>query len=131
MQRGKIINNVSTTTAIDLKAELAQQVEQFEKVRSSTGKQVAASRPEKKVTVWSRQNKGVNDRNKRDAAQQLQAVESDTLARSREQLEKKAKIYEAMRSGKYRVEDEDDEEKMPLIDFDRKYMQEVISNPDL
>jgi hypothetical protein len=127
MQKSKIINNVSATTAIDLKAELAQQVEQFEKVRSSSGKQVATSRPEKKATVWSRQNKGVNDRNKQDAAQQLQAVESDTLARSREQLERKAKIYEDMRSGKYRIEDDDDEEKMPLIDFDRKYMQEVIS----
>lgn len=128
MQKGKIINNVSTTTAIDLKAELAQQVEQFERVRSSSGKQVTASRPEKKVTVWSRQNKGLHDRNKRDALQQIEAVESDTLARSREQLEKKAKIYEAMRSGKYKIEDEDDEEKMPLIDFDRKYIQEVMNH---
>lgn len=52
-------------------------------------------------------------------------MQSDVLARSREQLEKKAKIYEAMRSGQYKEEYDDDDEKAPLIDFDRKYFQEV------
>jgi asparagine synthetase B (glutamine-hydrolysing) len=126
MEKGKVINNVSATTAIDLKAELAKQIEQFEKVRSSTGKQAAARKPDKKPTVWSKQNKGVDSRNERDQRQQLEAVEGHTLTKSREQLEKKAKIYEALRSGKYRDDAYDqDEDKSPLIDFDRKYVQEV------
>lgn len=125
-QKGKIINNVSATTAIDLKAELAQQLEHFEKVRSSSGKQITARKPDKKPTVWSRQNKGVDARNQKDAIQRLDVVEHNVLAKSREQLEKKARIYEALRSGKYKNDDYNDEEKGPLIDFDRKYMQEVI-----
>lgn len=120
-QPGKIINNVSATTAIDLKAVLAQQIDHFEKVRSSKGKQATARKPDKKPTVWAKQNKGVDARNAKDAKQQLEAVEGGTLARSREQLEKKAKIYELMRTGKYK--NDNDEES--LIDFDRKYMQEV------
>ncbi|GAA5811801.1 hypothetical protein MFLAVUS_005246 [Mucor flavus] len=123
-QKGKIINNVSATTAIDLKAELAQQLEQFEKVRSSSGKQITARKPDKKPTVWSRQNKGVDARNQKDAIQRLDVVEHNVLAKSREQLEKKARIYEDLRSGKYKNDDYNDEEKGPLIDFDRKYMQE-------
>lgn len=122
-QPGKIINNVSATTAIDLKAELAQQIEHFEKIRSSAGKQVTARKPDKKPTVWARQNKGVEARNQKDAKQHLEAVEGGTLTKSREQLEKKAKIYELMRTGKYK--NDNDEES--LIDFDRKYMQEVPS----
>ncbi|KAI8636022.1 hypothetical protein BD408DRAFT_426827 [Parasitella parasitica] len=118
-----IINNVSATTAIDLKAELVQHVEQFEKTRASLGKQSTAKRPDKKPTVWTKQNKGVNERNQRDKAQQLEAVEGDVLRQSREQLEKKARLYEAMQSGEVNA-DEYDEEKMPLVDFDRKYFQE-------
>lgn len=125
-QGGKIINNVSATTAIDLKAELAQQIEHFEKVRSSAGKQVTARKPDKKPTVWARQNKGIDARNEKDARQQLEVVEGSTLARSREQLEKKARIYELMRSGKYKDDNQNDEENGLLVDFDRKYMQEVF-----
>ncbi|OBZ91188.1 hypothetical protein A0J61_00758 [Choanephora cucurbitarum] len=117
----KPIKNVSSTTAVDLKAELAQHVDQFEKMRSSSGKQVTARRPDKKPTVWSRQNKGVNDRNQRDM-QVLPAVESDVLARSREQLEKKARFYEAMQSGQFEYDPEDEDN--ILVDFDRKYLEE-------
>jgi hypothetical protein len=119
-----IINNVSATTAIDLKAELAQHVEQFEKTRAISGKQSTAKRPDKKPTVWTKQNKGVDERNQRDKVKQLEAVQGDVLQRSREQLEKKARLYEAMQSGEFNV-DEMDDEKMPLVDFDRKYFQEV------
>ncbi|KAG2209330.1 hypothetical protein INT46_000543 [Mucor plumbeus] len=118
-----IINNVSATTAIDLKAELAQHVEQFEKTRAISGKQSTAKRPDKKPTVWTKQNKGVDERNQRDKVKQLEAVQGDVLQRSREQLEKKARLYEAMQSGEFNV-DEMDDEKMPLVDFDRKYFQE-------
>lgn len=125
MQGGKEINNVSATTAIDLKAQLAQHVEQFEKVRSSTGKQAKATAASntKKQTVWSRQNKGVQARNERDAKQQLEQVEGSTLTRSREQLERKARLYEAMKEGRVQ-HDYENEEQGPLIDFDRKYMLE-------
>lgn len=119
-----IINNVSATTAIDLKAELAQHVEQFEKTRASLGKQSTAKRPEKKQTVWTRQNKGINERNQRDKVSQLEDVQSDVLQRSREQLEKKARLYEAMRAGGFDADEEQDDEKMPLVDFDKKYFQE-------
>ncbi|KAI8073397.1 uncharacterized protein B0P05DRAFT_572952 [Gilbertella persicaria] len=122
MQKGNPIKNVSATSAIDLKAELAQHLDQFEKTRSSQGKQVTARRPDKKPTVWSRQNKGIQDRSKNDTLA-LPAVETDVLVRSREQLEKKARYYEAMQAGEIEF-DEEDEEKMPLIDFDKKYMQE-------
>lgn len=125
MQHNKEISNVSATTAIELKAELAQHIDQFEKTRSSSGKQVIAKRPDKKPTVWAKQNKGVNERNQRDKAQQLSQVEGDVLKRSREQLEKKARYYEAMRSGKYQPEFDRDDEDGPLVDFDRKYFQEV------
>ncbi|KAK4519847.1 uncharacterized protein ATC70_010091 [Mucor velutinosus] len=121
-----IINNVSATTAIDLKAELAQHVEQFEKSRASLGKQSTAKRPEKKQTVWTRQNKGIHERNQRDKVTQLEDVQGDVLQRSREQLEKKARLYEAMRSGEGfdAYDEEQDEEKRPLVDFDKKYFQE-------
>ncbi|CAO0799088.1 unnamed protein product [Mucor circinelloides] len=119
-----IINNVSATTAIDLKAELAQHVEQFEKTRASLGKQSTARKPEKKQTVWTRQNKGINERNQRDKVSQLEDVQSDVLQRSREQLEKKARLYEAMRAGGFDADEEQDDEKMPLVDFDKKYFQE-------
>ncbi|KAL9551428.1 hypothetical protein MBANPS3_004272 [Mucor bainieri] len=121
-----IINNVSATTAIDLKAELAQHVEQFEKSRASLGKQSTAKRPEKKQTVWTRQNKGISERNQRDKAARLEDVQGNVLQRSREQLEKKARLYEAMRSGEALdpYDDDQDEEKRPLVDFDRKYFQE-------
>ncbi|KAG0958348.1 hypothetical protein G6F32_000394 [Rhizopus arrhizus] len=108
--------------AVDLKAELAHQTEKFNKTRASSGKQSAAKRPEQKRTVWAKQNKGIEARNAKD--KQIEEVQSDVLAKSREQLEKKAKIYEAMRSGQYKEEYDDDDEKAPLIDFDRKYFQE-------
>ncbi|KAI9270872.1 hypothetical protein BY458DRAFT_510025 [Sporodiniella umbellata] len=113
--------NISATTAVDLRAELAQQTELFKKTRASAGKQSAAKRPEAKRTIWSQQNKGLEARKERD--RQLEEVEGDVLIRSREQLEKKAKIYEAMKSGQF-TEYEEDEEKAPLVDFDKKYLQE-------
>ncbi|KAI8997724.1 hypothetical protein BDB01DRAFT_846343 [Pilobolus umbonatus] len=121
----KNISNISASTAIDLKAQIAKQKEEFEKLRSSTGKQSAAKKSEKKPTVWTRQNKGVEARNAKD--KRIEAVEVSVLTRSREQLEKKAKIYEAMRQGKYPRNDDDDldEDKAPLIDFDKKYFQEL------
>lgn len=104
---------------------MAQQTERFEKTRANEGKLSAAKRPEQKKTVWTKQNKGVDARNAKD--KYIEEVESNVLARSREQLEKKAKIYEAMRSGHIQQEysEYDDDEKAPLIDFDKKYLQEV------
>ncbi|KAI8973290.1 hypothetical protein BDF20DRAFT_640780 [Mycotypha africana] len=125
MQKRKAIDNVSASTAIELKAEVAQHLEQFEKLRATQGKQTTAKRPDKKPTVWSRQNKGVQERNQRDEKHHLEAIESNTLAKSREQLERKAKIYEAMQRGEYEFDiDSVDEDEMPLIDFDKKYLQE-------
>ncbi|CAO3622917.1 unnamed protein product [Mucor fragilis] len=56
----------------------------------------------------------------------MEDVQGDVLQRSREQLEKKARLYEAMRSGDGfdAYDEEQDEEKRPLVDFDKKYFQE-------
>ncbi|KAI9033552.1 hypothetical protein CLU79DRAFT_714438 [Phycomyces nitens] len=110
---------ISASTAFDLKAQLAQHTEEFERGRSG-GKQVSAARnTDKKPTVWARQNKGVQSRSQRDAPV-LEAVESDVLVRSREALERKAKIYDEMSRQVNRDEDDED----VLIDFDRKYWQQ-------
>ena len=124
---GKVIDKVSATTAVNLKAELAHHVQEFEKTRSSTGKQSQAKAPVKKATVWTRQNKGVQARDEKDAKNQLEAVEGSILSKSRDQLERKAKMYEAMQSGNFTREEYENEDQAPLIDFDLKYMQEVLS----
>lgn len=49
------------------------------------------------------------------------------MSRSREALERKAQIYENLKK-RMRTEDDEDEneEDEPLIDFDRKYWEEVM-----
>lgn len=53
----------------------------------------------------------------------MDEVESQSLEHGREKLERKAKLYEEMRK-RIHSDDEDDEEGY-LIDFDRKYWEEV------
>ncbi|KAI9266889.1 hypothetical protein BDA99DRAFT_506897 [Phascolomyces articulosus] len=119
----KRVIDYSASSLVDLKAQLAQQTEQFERVRSSAKHGPASNRrSDKKPTIWARQNKGVNSRAQRDQVQHLEEVEGHSLARSREALERKAKIYEEMRTRVRREDESEDED--TLIDFDRKYWEE-------
>ncbi|KAI9497431.1 hypothetical protein BDB00DRAFT_881657 [Zychaea mexicana] len=119
----KQVIDYSAASLVDLKAQLAQQTEQFERVRSGAKHGPAANRrSDKKPAVWARQNKGVNSRAERDQVQRLEEVDSQSYARSREALERKAKIYEEMRTRARRDDESEDEE--ALIDFDRKFWEE-------
>lgn len=55
----------------------------------------------------------------------MEEVESHSLARSREALERKAQIYENLKKRVRTEEDDDEDEDEQLIDFDRKYWEEV------
>lgn len=57
--------------------------------------------------------------------QHIDEVESHSLERSRETLERKAKLYEEMRKRIHSDDEDDEDEEGYLIDFDRKYWEEV------
>ncbi|KAF8962760.1 hypothetical protein BDZ97DRAFT_1662498 [Flammula alnicola] len=92
---------ISASSFFDLKAELSKQEADFAKAKTA-GKSIAivggVKRPEKKPTVWARQNKGVNARAGRDV--ELEEISKPTLESARAALERKAKIYEKLRKGK-------------------------------
>ncbi|KAI9318816.1 hypothetical protein BX666DRAFT_2026237 [Dichotomocladium elegans] len=117
--------DISSASVVDLKAQLAQQNEQFRRIRA-TAKYGPASerRSDKKPTIWARQNKGVSSRSQRDQVQHIEEVESQSLERSRAALERKAKIYDQMRKRVRHGSDDDDDDDDILIDFDRKYWEE-------
>lgn len=50
------------------------------------------------MSLWAKQNKGINARNARDV--ELEAVSKPTLENARAVLERKAKLYEKLRKGK-------------------------------
>ncbi|PPR05748.1 hypothetical protein CVT24_006687 [Panaeolus cyanescens] len=97
----KQIDATYTRAAVDLKAELSRQEVEFAKAKAagkSTSSAGGATRPEKKPTVWARQNKGVASRASRDV--ELEEISKPTLESARAVLERKAKIYEKLRKGK-------------------------------
>ncbi|KAG2017904.1 hypothetical protein CC2G_007365 [Coprinopsis cinerea AmutBmut pab1-1] len=92
---------ISATSFFDLKAELAKQEAEFaeNKAAGQTSTIVGGiKRPDKKPTVWARQNKGVAARASRDIEQE--AIDRPTLESARTILERKSKIYEKLRKGK-------------------------------
>ncbi|GAB5589993.1 hypothetical protein Unana1_04893 [Umbelopsis nana] len=115
--------DVSSASALDLRAQLASQRESFDLDRQK-GKAIPASerRPNKKPTVWARQNKGVAGRAGKDAKVELEDVGGHTLEASRAALQRKAKLYDEMRKRKRYNDDSDDENQ--LIDFDRKQVSD-------
>ncbi|ORY98893.1 hypothetical protein BCR43DRAFT_522936 [Syncephalastrum racemosum] len=121
----KPVIDISASSAIDLKAQIAQQKEEFDRKRAGAKQGPAAPRrsDKKKPTVWARQNKGVSARQQRDEVQRIEDVEAHSLTRSREALERKAQLYEQLRKRR-RDSDEDDDEEDILIDFDQKYWQD-------
>ncbi|KAF9468133.1 hypothetical protein BDZ94DRAFT_1280013 [Collybia nuda] len=91
---------VSASSFFDLKAELSKQEQEFAKNKAAGKNYIVGGvkRPDKKPTVWARQNKGLQGRASRDV--ELEAVSRPTLESARAALERKAKIYEKLRKGK-------------------------------
>ncbi|KAF8899941.1 hypothetical protein CPB84DRAFT_1680805 [Gymnopilus junonius] len=92
---------ISASSFFDLKAELSKQEVEFAKAKAAGNvKPIVGGikRPDKKPSVWARQNKGVSARAIRDI--ELEEVTKPTLDSARATLERKAKIYEKLRKGK-------------------------------
>ncbi|CAJ0917973.1 17439_t:CDS:2 [Entrophospora sp. SA101] len=96
MQDPKNSSNISGSSFIDLKAEIFKYKEDFKRKKELAGKQPgseALKKPEKRVGLWDRQNKGINERLRKD---ELEIVESSTLEASRKAMERKAKLYDQL-----------------------------------
>ncbi|TFY50654.1 hypothetical protein EVJ58_g10951 [Rhodofomes roseus] len=121
---------VSTSSFFDLKAELAKQEEEFAKNKAA-GKATAVvggvKRPDKKPTVWARQNTGVKARAARDI--ELEEISRPTLESARAVLERKALVYEKLRKGKSGGLSDKQYEAL-LVDFDQKAMDHYESDSD-
>ncbi|KAG6816380.1 hypothetical protein H0H93_008148 [Arthromyces matolae] len=111
---------VSVSSFLDLKAEISRQEAEFAKGKA-TGKSNyvvgGVKRPDKKPTVWARQNKGIHGRASRDV--ELEAISKPTLESARAALERKAKIYEKLQKGKTGGLSDKQYDAL-LVDFDSK-----------
>ncbi|KAL0954779.1 hypothetical protein HGRIS_003729 [Hohenbuehelia grisea] len=120
---------ISASSFFDLKAELAKKEDEFSKNKAA-GKSRAivggVKRPDKKPTVWARQNKGVSSRAARDI--ELEQVSKVTLESARSALERKAKIYEKLQKGKSGGLTDKQYDGL-LVDFDSKPVSEFYE-PD-
>ncbi|KAF5371861.1 hypothetical protein D9615_009564 [Tricholomella constricta] len=111
---------VSASSFLDLKAELSKQEEEFSKSKAAGKANFivgGVKRPDKKPTVWARQNKGLQARASRDI--ELEEVSKPTLESARAALERKAKIYEKLRKGKTGGLNDKQYDAL-LVDFDSK-----------
>ncbi|PKY45287.1 hypothetical protein RhiirA4_419720 [Rhizophagus irregularis] len=117
MQDPSKVFEISSTSVLDLKAELFKQREEFERQKVVAKNQpisAASRKVAKKPGIWERQNKGVLERSHRD---ELEKVETSTLEASRAAMERKAKLYDHL--SKTGISDEILSEEV-LVDFDRK-----------
>ncbi|XP_070594425.1 coiled-coil domain-containing protein 174 isoform X2 [Erythrolamprus reginae] len=117
MDRKKKPLDITVGSLVDLKAELFRKQEEFkkEKLLKDAGVHVKPKTVNKKPTIWTKQNKGVSDRAEKDVEQKIE--EQQTLDKSREKLEEKARLYEKMTKGDF--PDEETEE-LYLVDFTQK-----------
>ncbi|KAM9221519.1 LOW QUALITY PROTEIN: coiled-coil domain-containing protein 174-like [Dugong dugon] len=115
-QRKKPLD-VTTSSLVDLKAELFCKQEEFkqEKLLKDSGVSGKPKTTHKKRSIWSKQNAGVSNRAEKDAEQKTE--EQKTLDKAREKLEEKAKLYEKMTKGDFIDEEVED---MYLVDFTQK-----------
>ncbi|KAF7327621.1 hypothetical protein MKEN_00341400 [Mycena kentingensis (nom. inval.)] len=121
---------VSASSFLDLKAELSKQEGQFarNKAAGNSGYVVGGvKRPDKKPTVWARQNKGVKARASRDV--ELEAISKPTLESARAALERKAKIYDKLKKGQTGGLSDKQYESL-LVDFDSKPSDHYESDSD-
>lgn len=111
---------VSASSFFDLKAEIAKKEDEFARTKAAGGSKYTVGgvkRPDKKPTIWTRSNKGVQNRAARDI--ELEEVSKVTIESGRAILERKAKVYEKLRKGKSGGLTEKQYESL-LVDFDSR-----------
>jgi len=90
---------VSVGSFFELKSELAKQADEFSRNKAISGpKYVVGETKKNKSTVWTRSNKGIESRARRDI--ELEEVSKVTVESARAALERKAQLYEKLRKGK-------------------------------
>ncbi|XP_051873532.1 coiled-coil domain-containing protein 174 isoform X2 [Pristis pectinata] len=117
MEKRKKTFDVTAASLVDLKAELYRKQEEFkqDKLLKEAGGQYKAKPSNKKPTIWSKQNIGVTDRAEKDVEEKIE--EQQTLDKSRQRLEEKAKLYDQMTKGDL---PDEETESMYLVDFTQK-----------
>ncbi|RKP09149.1 hypothetical protein THASP1DRAFT_29049 [Thamnocephalis sphaerospora] len=130
--KAKVIE-VSASTVLDLKAELFRATERFE--REKRAATVSGHIPARKVLKVAKnggdakKNRGVAERNARDVDRH--AEDAVDLVKSRQALERKARIYEQLRRGEQVKGMGDRSAEELLIDFDQKrWDEEDYGKPD-
>ncbi|KAJ6513328.1 hypothetical protein C8R45DRAFT_812987 [Mycena sanguinolenta] len=121
---------ISASSFLDLKAELSKQEDEFTRNKAAGKSNYVVGgvkRPDKKPTIWARQNKGVNARASRDI--ELEAISKPTLESARAALERKAKIYDKLKKGKTGGLNDKQYESL-LVDFDSKPSDHYESDSD-
>ncbi|XP_078270532.1 coiled-coil domain-containing protein 174 [Rhinoraja longicauda] len=117
MDKRKKTFAVTASSLVDLKAELYRKQEEFkqDKLLKEAGGQYKVKSSNKKPGIWSKQNIGVSDRAEKDVEERIE--EQQTLDKSRQRLEEKAKLYDQMTKGDF---PDEETESMYLVDFTQK-----------
>ncbi|KAF7330505.1 hypothetical protein MVEN_02490000 [Mycena venus] len=121
---------ISAGSFLDLKAELSKQEDELARNKAAGKPNYivgGVKRPDKKPTVWARQNKGVSARASRDI--ELEAISKPTLESARAALERKAKIYDKLKKGQTGGLNDKQYESL-LVDFDSKPSDHYESDSD-
>ncbi|XP_051752325.1 coiled-coil domain-containing protein 174 [Ctenopharyngodon idella] len=121
MDKKKKPYNVTASSLVDLKAELYRKQEQFkhDRLGQDAGAAQKSKTKIKKPNIWSKQNEGVNVRAQRDVQQTTE--EENTLDKSRQKLEEKARLYEQMTKGDF---PDEETESLFLVDFTQKIINQ-------
>lgn len=122
MDKKKQPYSVTASSLVDLKAELYRKQEQFkhDRLGQDAGGGAQKSKTKiKKPNIWSKQNEGVNARAQKDVQQT--AEEENTLDKSRQKLEEKARLYEQMTKGDF---PDEETESLFLVDFTQKIINQ-------
>ncbi|XP_051563498.1 coiled-coil domain-containing protein 174-like isoform X2 [Myxocyprinus asiaticus] len=121
MDKKKKQYNVTASSLVDLKAELYRKQEEFKQDRlgQDAGAAHKSKTKTKKPNIWIKQNEGVNVRAQKDVQQN--AEEENTLDKSRQKLEEKARLYEQMTKGDF---PDEETEGLFLVDFTQKIINQ-------
>ncbi|XP_042195736.1 coiled-coil domain-containing protein 174 [Callorhinchus milii] len=117
MDKSKKAFNVTAASLVDLKAELYRKQEAFkrEKLLKAAAAPLTAKSANRKPNIWVKANAGVDARAEKDVEEK--AEEQQTLDKSKQKLEEKAKLYEQMTKGNF---PDEETESMYLVDFTQK-----------
>ncbi|XP_030633311.1 coiled-coil domain-containing protein 174 isoform X1 [Chanos chanos] len=121
MDKKKKQYNVTASSLVDLKAELYRKQEQFkqDKLGQDAGSEPKSKAKIKKPTVWTKHNEGVSARAQKDVEQSVE--EENTLDKSKQKLEEKARLYEQMTKGDF---PDEETEGLFLVDFTQKIIDQ-------